>query len=69
MPSQELLPEDVKKYFEAHPNVEAQLQRAERVYKIFGEYLNLTQSRVVIRESGGSNVEADLNGALSRANV
>lgn len=69
MSSQALLPEETRKFFEAHPQLEARLQRAETVYRIFGDYLNLTQSRIVVRESGGSTAEADLSAALSRANI
>lgn len=60
-----LFAEEAQKYFEAHPDVAEQLRRAGAAYRIFGEYLNLTQSRIVIHEVAGSNIEADL-GALLR---
>ena len=66
--SQVLLAEETRKYLESHPEVAAQLKSAEKVYKIFGEYLNLTQPRVILRETFGSNTEVDLSAALSRAN-
>ncbi len=60
------LQDEMRKYLEAHPVVAEELRRAEKVYKIFGEYLNLTQSRIIVRESGASNNEADLSAALLR---
>lgn len=69
MPGQGLMPEETQKYLDSHPQVDAQLKRAEKVYKVFGDFLNLTQSRVVIRESSGSTSEADLSAALSRTNL
>lgn len=65
--NQSLLAEETKRYLEAHPELAERLRRAEKVYRIFGEYLNLTQSRVIVRESGASNVEADFSATLSRA--
>lgn len=66
MSARTLFPADSAKYLETHPRVAEQLRRAEEVYKMFGAYLNLTQSRVIIRESGASTNEVDLNGALLR---
>lgn len=60
------LAEETRKYLEAHPKVEEQLRKAEKVYKIFGEYLNLTQSRIIVRESGASTSEAELSATLLR---
>jgi hypothetical protein len=64
-----LLQEEAQKYFETHPELANRLRRAEKTYQIFGEYLNLTQSRVIIRESGASTSEADLNATLLRTDV
>ena len=64
--SEQLLADQTKQYLEAHPEVADQLRRAEKVYQIFGRYVNLTQSRVIVRESGASNTEADLGATLSR---
>ena len=66
MSSETLLPDETRKYLQAHPRTADQLQNAERIYKIFGNYLNLTQSRVIIRESGASNTEADLSATILR---
>lgn len=63
-----LLADAREKYFEAHPEVAKQLRRAEKVYETFGQYLNLTQPRIVIREGCGCNVEVDTDASLSRAN-
>ncbi len=67
--TQALLGEETKKYLESHPELAERLQRIGRVYKIFGDYLSLTQTRIIIRESGASNAEVDLGAALSRANT
>jgi hypothetical protein len=67
--SQSWLSEEAKEYFEKHPQLADQFRRAEKVYRIFGEYLSLTQPRTIIRETGGSNTEVDLNATLSRANT
>lgn len=64
-----LLPNETRKYFETHPEVAEQLRRAERVYKTFGQYLMLTQSRVIVRESGASTAEAELSATLSRTDL
>jgi hypothetical protein len=64
---QELLGEEsVRKYFDAHPEVAEQYRKANAAYKLFGEYLNLTQSRIIVRESGASTSEAELSAALLR---
>jgi len=65
-PSQGLVAEETKQYFESHPELVEQLRRAEKVYKIFGDFLNLTQTRIIVRESGGSIAEADLSASLLR---
>jgi hypothetical protein len=62
------LPDETRKYLEAHPEVAEELRRAEKVYRIFGQYLNLTQSRIIIHESGASTSEADLSAPLLRTN-
>ncbi len=67
--SQVFLEEETKKYLELHPELAEQLRRAEKAFRIFGEYLNLTQSRVVVRESGASTSEADLSAALLRTDL
>ncbi len=64
-----LLPDETRRYLELHPEAAEQLRRAEKVYKTFGEYLNLTQSRIVIRESGASTIEADLSAPLLRTDI
>ncbi len=61
-----MFPEETRKYLETHPGVAEELRRAEKLYKTFGQYLNLTQSRIIIRESGASNNEADLSATLLR---
>ena len=66
---QSLLGHEMKKYFESHPGVAEQLQRAEKVYRIFGGYLSLTQSRVIVRESGASTSEAELSATLLRTDL
>jgi hypothetical protein len=63
------LEDETREYFEAHPEMAERLRRMEKVYKTFGEYLNLTQSRIVSYEGGGSNTEVDPNAALSRTNT
>ncbi len=67
--TQVLLGDETKKYFESHPDLAERLRKAEKLYRIFGEYLNLTQTRTIIRESGASNTEVDLSAPLSRANT
>jgi hypothetical protein len=69
MANRALLPEETQRYLEAHPNVDSQLERAERVYKRFDQYLNLTQRRVIVRESGGSTAEADLGAPILRTDL
>jgi len=66
--SQALLAEETRKYFESHPELAERLRRAGKVYKIFGDYLHLTQTRIIIRESGASSAEGDLNATLQRVN-
>ena len=66
---QALLPEETKRYLESHPALAEQLQRAERAYRTFGEYLNLTQSRIVVRESGASTSEAELSATILRTDI
>jgi hypothetical protein len=66
--SQEFFDKETTKYFEAHPGLEAQYQRAQKVYESFGKYLRLTQPKIVLQEGGGSNTEVDLSATLSRAN-
>lgn len=61
-----LFGEETKRYLESHPEVARQLQNAEKVYQAFGDYLKLTQFRVIVRESGASNMEANLGAALLR---
>lgn len=63
-----VLAEETQKYLEAHPELVDQLKRAEKVYKIFGNYLNLVQPRVILRETAGSNAEVDLSAAISSTN-
>ena len=63
------LQDETRKYFESHPQVEEQLRKAERVYKTFEQYLNLIQSRVVIRESSASTAEADLSATILRTDI
>jgi hypothetical protein len=65
---QALLAEEAQRYLEAHPELVERLRRAEKVYRIFGNYLNLVQPKVILRETIGSNAEVDLSAALSRAN-
>jgi hypothetical protein len=69
MASQAVLPEETQRYLESHPNVDSQLQRAEKVYRIFDDFLNLTQRRVVVRESGGSTAEVDLSAPVLRTDL
>jgi hypothetical protein len=69
MASQALLPDDVRRYLESHPAQAEQLRKAEKVYRTFSEFLHLTQSRVVVRESGASTTEADLNATLLRTDI
>ena len=58
--------DELQEFYESHPQVEEQMERASKAYKIFENYLALTANRIVIRESGGSTAEVDLNGTLSR---
>ena len=67
--SQVLLEEETKKYLESHPELVEQLRTVEKAYRIFGEYINLTQSRIIVRESGASTTEADLSAALLRTDL
>ena len=53
-----LLEEETTKYFAAHPRLAEQLHRAYAAYHILGKYLNLTQSRIIVRESSASTSEA-----------
>ena len=62
------LEDETKRYLQSHPAVADRLRRAEQFYRVFGEYLRLTQGRVIVRESGGSTADVDLNATLSRAN-
>jgi hypothetical protein len=66
VPASPLLEEETRKYLDSNPSAAAQLQRAQKVYQTFGRYLNLTQSRTIVRESGGSTAEAELNGTILR---
>ncbi len=66
MTNKTMLSDERDKYLGAHPRVAEQLEKAEKIYKIFGKYLNLTQSRVIIRESGASNTEVDLSATILR---
>jgi hypothetical protein len=63
------LADETKQYLDSHPEVAETLRRAEKVYQIFVRYVNLTQSRVIVRESGASNTEADLCATLSRTDL
>jgi hypothetical protein len=65
----DLLTAETGKYFDAHPKAAEQFQRAQRAYKLFGQYLELTQSRVVVRESAASTHEADLSATVSRTDL
>jgi hypothetical protein len=65
----ELLSEDARKYFDSHPNVEDQLRRASVAYQRFAGYLNLTQARIIVRESGASTWEADLSATILRTDL
>ena len=67
--SELLLADETRRYFESHPSVADRIRRAEKVFKVFGGYLNLTQSRLIIRESGGCNTEVDANAAVSRTDT
>lgn len=69
MSSQAALSEETRKYLADHPEVAEQLRRAERVYATFGKYLNMTQTRVVVRESGASTCEADAVATLLRTDL
>jgi hypothetical protein len=69
MATKELLADETRKYLEDHPEAAEQLRRVEKVYKTFGEYLRLTQSRIIVRESGASTAEADLSAALLRTDI
>lgn len=64
-----LLPDETRKYLEAHPDVAEQLRKADRLYKTFGEYLSLTQARVIVRESGASTSEAELDATVLRTDL
>ena len=64
-----LFEEEARKYLEANPAVAEQLQRANSVYATFGRYLSLTQTRTIIRESGGSTAEADLSATILRTDL
>ncbi len=67
--SQVVLGDETKKYLESHPQIAERLRKAEKTYKLFDEYLRLTQPRLIIRELGGaSNSEVDPSAAVSRAN-
>ncbi len=67
---QELLGDDiVREYFEAHPEAAEQYRKANAAYKLFGDYLNLTQSRIIVRESGASTSEVELSAALLRTDL
>lgn len=65
-PASQQFADETQKYFESHPEVEKQLRKAEKAYKILGEYLNLTQPRIIVRESGASTSEAELSATLLR---
>lgn len=69
MAATSLLPDETRKYLEAHPEVAEQLRKADRAYKAFGEYLNLTQARVIVRESGASTSEADVGATILRTDL
>jgi hypothetical protein len=64
--SKGLLPKEAKEYLEQHPQLADQLRRAERAYRIFGKYLNLTQNRIIVRESGASTTEVEIGASLLR---
>ncbi len=66
MPSQALLSDQTREYLQAHPKVAEQLRNAEKVYSTFWQYLTLTQSRVIIRESGAFTAEAEFGATLLR---
>ena len=52
---QPVMGEEVRRYFEAHPELAARLRAAEKLYQTFGSYLRLTQPRVIVRQSAGEN--------------
>ena len=59
-----LLEEETTKYFAARPGLAEQLHRANAAYHIFGKYLNLTQPRIIVRESSASTSEAASTGEI-----
>lgn len=69
MCAQPLLDDETRKYLAEHPTVADQLRRAELVYATFGRYLNLTQTRVIVRESGASTCEAEAGATLLRTDL
>jgi hypothetical protein len=64
--SKGLLSEEARKYLEQHPQLADQVRRAEKAYRIFGKYLNLTQNRIIVRESGASTTEVEIGASLLR---
>lgn len=69
MSSRMLLPDETNRYFDEHPEAAERRSKAEQVYATFGRYLNLTQARIVIRESGASTSEADSGATLLRTDI
>ncbi|MGH9684801.1 MAG: hypothetical protein ACRD4S_14460 [Candidatus Acidiferrales bacterium] len=61
--------EPAKKYIESHPEVAEYFRLVDSTLGVFGKYLNLTQSRLIVQDlAGGSNAEAEISASLSSAN-
>jgi hypothetical protein len=69
LPNEAMFGEETREYLASHPELADRLRKAEKAYRIFGRYLNLTQSRIIVHESGGSTSEADLSATILRTDL
>jgi hypothetical protein len=61
--------EAAKEYVKSHPEIAEYFRLIDSTFGVFGRYLSLTQSRLIIQEmAGGSNAEAEINAPVSPAN-
>ncbi len=65
----QMLAEETNKYLESHPELADRLRKVQKVYRIFGDYLSMTQTRIIIRESATSSAEGNLIATLSRVDI
>ncbi len=61
--------EAAKQYIESRPEVAEYFRLIDSTFGVFGKYLSLTQSRLIVQDlAGGSNAEAEISAPISPAN-